>query len=315
MGLLVKGKWHTDWYDTESNDGEFIRQDSQFRHWITPDSEKDGFAAESGRYHLFVSLACPWAHRTLIFRALKGLEEHISVSVVKPEMLEHGWELCESDQTDVLTYLFDLYKSADKEYSGRVTVPVLWDKQTKSIVNNESAEIIRMLNSAFDKLTGNTLDFYPEDKRDAINEVNALVYETINNGVYKVGFATKQGVYEKHLKALFNALDKIEARLSKQRYLVGNDVTESDWRLFTTLIRFDSVYYGHFKTNLRQIESYPNLSNYLRDLYQQPGVDETVNFEHIKTHYYYSHDMINPTRIVPLGPKIDYARPHDRGRF
>lgn len=319
MGLLVDGKWVDKWYDTSASNGEFIRQDAQFRNTIGEGSE---FPVESNRYHLYVSLACPWAHRTLIFRKIKKLEQHIGVTVVKAEMLSHGWELSDeaintfspSPISDI-QYMHQVYTHMNANYNGRVTVPVLWDKKTKRIVNNESSEIIRILNSAFNELTDVKTDYYPQALRSQIDEINELVYHAINNGVYKVGFATQQDVYEKHFKVLFNALDTIEARLENQRYLVGNTITEADWRLFTTLIRFDSVYFGHFKTNLKQIEDYPNLSNYLRDLYQQPGVSETVNFEHIKVHYYYSHDTINPTRVVPVGPEINYLSAHNRDRF
>lgn len=318
MGLLVNGEWHTDWYDTKSTGGEFVRKDSSFRRTITPDGSGDGFPAEAGRYHLFVSLACPWAHRTLIFRKLKKLEDVIGVTIVKAEMLEHGWELSElADPSPVpgIDYLHQVYTTAKPDYTGRVTVPVLWDKQTNTIVNNESAEIIRMLNSAFDAFTDVRTDYYPEPLRDDIDALNAHIYDTVNNGVYRCGFATTQDAYEKAFHALFATLDELEQRLGNQRYLMGDAITEADWRLFTTLIRFDKVYFGHFKCNRQRLEAYPNLANYLRDLYQQPGVAETVNFEHIKTHYYYSHETINPTRIVPLGPDIDYHSAHDRNRF
>ncbi len=317
MGLLINGTWHDEWYDTSSTGGEFARTDAQFRNTIS-DEEGADFPAEAGRYHLFVSLACPWAHRTLIMRKLKQLESVIGVSIVAPEMLEHGWVLsAEGDPSPIagIEYLHQVYTTAQPDYSGRVTVPVLWDKQTQTIVNNESAEIIRMLNSAFGRFTEVKTDFYPPPLRAEIDEVNGFVYDAINNGVYKAGFATTQEAYESHVFKLFAALDQLEERLGKQRYLAGDQITEADWRLFTTLIRFDAVYFGHFKTNLRQLESYPNLSNYLRDLYQQPGVAETVDFRHIKVHYYYSHDMINPTRVVPAGPVIDYGTPHDRARF
>lgn len=321
MGLLVNGQWQDQWYDTDSHGGEFVRTDAQFRHHITADGSS-GFKAESGRYHLFVSLACPWAHRTLIFRKLKKLENVIGVTVVKAEMLDKGWELLPSDDAAAIDpspvadirYLYEVYTTVQADYSGRVTVPVLWDKQNNTIVNNESAEIIRMLNTAFNDFTDVKTDFYPPRLRQTIDDVNALVYDAINNGVYKAGFATSQSAYEKAFTALFKALDKVEQRLGEQRYLTGEQITEADWRLFTTLIRFDSVYYGHFKANLKRIEDYPNLSNYVRELYQTDGVAETVNFNHIKTHYYYSHDTINPTRIVPVGPEIDYTRPHNRDR-
>lgn len=316
MGLLQNGEWVDKWYDTKSSNGEFERQDSAFRNWVTETGEagpsgKSGFKAESGRYHLYVSLACPWAHRTLIFRALKSLTEHIDVTVVDYLMLENGWTL--DDPLYQKSFLYELYLKSKPEYEGRVTVPVLWDKKTEQIVSNESAEIIRMMNSAFNHLTGNTEDFYPEALRGEIDELNALIYKTINNGVYASGFATDQAVYERHVKKLFESLDQLEARLGQQRYLVGEQITEADWRLFTTLIRFDSVYVGHFKCNLRTIESYPNLSAYLRELYQVEGVAETVNFEHIKGHYYESHRMINPTAIIPAGPTLDFLSPHGRG--
>ncbi len=317
MGLLVKGEWHTDWYDTKSSGGEFIRTDAQFRNQIGDEN----YPAEKGRYHLFVSLACPWAHRTLIFRKLKKLEDIIGVTVVDAEMLEHGWVISEKESLDNgyqacpipdISYMYEVYTANQADYSGRVTVPVLWDKQTSSIVNNESSEIIRMLNSAFDEFTEVKDDFYPVALREAIDEINDQVYHNINNGVYKCGFATAQDVYEKHYAKLFEVMDKVEAILGRQRYLAGAQVTEADWRLFTTLIRFDCVYYGHFKTNKCRIEDYPHISNYVRELYQYPGVKETVNFRHIKVHYYFSHDMINPTQVVPVGPDIDYDRPHNR---
>jgi putative glutathione S-transferase len=317
MGLLIKGSWHDQWYDTNSTGGEFVRTDAQFRNTISNGADAD-FPAEADRYHLFVSLACPWAHRTLILRKLKQLEHVIGVSIVAPEMLEHGWVLSDDgDPSPIpdIEYLHQVYSTAQPDYSGRVTVPVLWDRKTQTIVNNESSEIVRMLNSAFDEFTDVQTDFYPAPLRSEIDEVNELVYDKINNGVYKAGFATTQKAYERHVHKLFAALDQLEERLGTRRYLVGDQISEADWRLFTTLIRFDSVYYGHFKTNFRQIESYPNLSNYLRDLYQQPGVAETVDFRHIKVHYYYSHDMINPTRVVPAGPVIDYGAPHDRERL
>lgn len=317
MGLLINGKWVTDWYDTMSTDGEFIRQDAQFRHQIGSEQ----FPAESDRYHLFVSLACPWAHRTLIFRNLKKLENVISVTVVKPEMLESGWEIDDDlsvslgyDASPVknIQYFHEVYTTMNANYTGRVTVPVLWDKKTSTIVNNESSEIIRLLNSEFNEHTDVKTDFYPIELKDDIDEVNALVYSSINNGVYKAGFATTQNAYEKAYLQLFDALSLIEEKLGQQAYLVGDRITEADWRLFTTLIRFDVVYYSHFKTNKQRIDDYPNLSNYLCELYQYDHVSETVNFEHIKTHYYYSHDMINPTRVIPLGPDIDFNRPHNR---
>lgn len=322
MGMLVEGKWHDVWYDTKATKGHFKRSQSQFRNWITSDgsagpSGREGFKAEAGRYHLYVSYACPWAHRTLIFRKLKGLEDLISVSVVSPLMLENGWEF--SSQDPVLRdelfgfdYLYQLYLKADPNYSGRVTVPVLWDKHQKTIVSNESAEIIRMLNTAFEGLTGATTDFYPEAFQSEIDEINAVIYDTVNNGVYKAGFATTQEAYEENVLALFQTLDMLEERLTERRYLVGNRQTEADWRLFTTLVRCDPVYVGHFKCNIRRIADYPALSGYLRDLYQVPGVADTVHFDHIKQHYYRSHATINPTGVVPLGPQMDLNAPRAR---
>lgn len=322
MGLLVDGKWHDQWYDTKSTGGRFVRKDSAFRNWIAADGSagptgEAGFKAEAGRYHLYVSYACPWAHRTLIFRALKGLEDMISVSVVNSFMGENGWTFEEADGVipDPLfgaRYLHEIYTKADPTYSGRVTVPVLWDKKTGAIVSNESSEIIRMLNSAFDGIGATKGDYWPDAHRAEIDELNERIYNTVNNGVYKAGFATTQAAYEEAVVPLFETLDWLEERLSNSRFLLDYGQTEADWRLFTTLIRFDAVYYSHFKCNLHPIESYPNLSNYLRDLYQQSGVAKTVRMDHIKNHYYASHDMINPTRIVPMGPEIDYSRPHDR---
>ncbi|MDY0007973.1 MAG: glutathione S-transferase family protein, partial [Spongiibacteraceae bacterium] len=298
MGLLQNGQWVDKWYDTKASGGEFRRQDSRFRNWITADGAAgptgdEGFKAEAGRYHLYVSLACPWAHRTLIFRELKDLQDPIGVTVVEPLMLSNGWELKE-DQYG-LDYLYQLYLKADPDYEGRVTVPLLWDKHTESIVSNESADIIRMFNSAFNGLTGNDRDYYPEALRSQIDAINDRVYDAINNGVYRAGFATSQPAYEEAYYKLFDALDWVEQILSRQRYLTGATLTEADWRLFTTLVRFDAVYYGHFKTNRQRIVDYPAISNYLRELFQMPGVAKTVNFDHIKQHYYGSHDTINPT--------------------
>jgi putative glutathione S-transferase len=317
MGLLVDGVWQDKWYAPDSG-GRFIRADSQFRDGVTADGSS-GFPAEPGRYHLYVSLACPWAHRTLIFRALKGLEEAISLSVTDPLMGANGWEFSDApgaipDAVNGARYLYEIYLKAAPRYSGRVTVPVLWDKQSGTIVNNESSEIIRMLNTAFDRWGRAELDFYPPPLRAAIDEINALVYERINNGVYRAGFATSQAAYEEAFDLLFDALDRIEERLGRQRYLVGARLTEADWRLFTTLVRFDAVYVGHFKCNLRRLADYPNLWGYARELYQHPGVAPTVNLAHIKRHYYASHRMINPTGIVPKGPAVDFAAPHDRAR-
>ncbi|GAB1582616.1 glutathione S-transferase family protein [Phyllobacterium phragmitis] len=325
MGLLVDGVWHDQWYDTSGSGGRFVRSQSQFRNWVTADgragpSGEGGFRAEPERYHLYVSYACPWAHRTLIFRVLKKLEDVISVSVVDYHMGEEGWTLYGTDGgTGDHLYgarrLHEIYTRADPKYSGRVTVPVLWDKQHQTIVSNESAEIIRMLNSAFDEYGDASLDFYPEDLRGEIDAMNDFVYPNINNGVYRAGFATTQEAYEEAFNQLFAALDEIEQRLSRQRYLTGDRLTEADWRLFTTLVRFDPVYVGHFKCNRQRIADYPNLSNYLRDLYQVPGIAGTVNMRHIKAHYYGSHKTINPTGIIALGPEIDYGAPHDRNRF
>jgi putative glutathione S-transferase len=325
MGLLVKGKWRDEWYDTESTGGEFVRQDSAFRNWVTADGSpgpggEGGFAAEPGRYHLYVSLACPWAHRTLIFRALQGLENVISVSTVHPHMLENGWEFraCEAggftagDPLFDNDYLYQIYLRAKPDYTGRVTVPVLWDKQRNTIVSNESADIIRMLNSAFAAHAASDADFYPAELRAEIDEVNARVYEQVNNGVYRCGFATTQKAYEEAFAELFAALDWLDERLAQRRYLLGDRITEADWRLFTTLVRFDPVYVGHFKANKRRIRDYPNLSGFTRELYQRPGVAPTVHFGHIKQHYYFSHRMINPTGVVPAGPELDLDAPHGR---
>ncbi|MFY0594848.1 MAG: glutathione S-transferase family protein [Cognatishimia sp.] len=324
MGLLVDGKWVDQWYDTKASGGKFVRSEAQFRNWITADgsagpSGKAGFIAESGRYHLYVSLACPWAHRTLIFRKLKDLTNHISVSVVHPDMLTEGWTFETDDHGATGDTLFgnafahQIYTRADPTYSGRVTVPILWDKHQNTIVSNESSEIIRMFNSAFNGLTGNTLDFWPENQRDAIEEVNQRIYSNVNNGVYKSGFATSQEAYEAGVKPLFETLDWLEKRLETSRYLMGDHITEADWRLFTTLIRFDPVYHLHFKCNLKRLIDYPNLWAYTRELYQVPGVAETVNMQHIVRHYHYSHESINPHRIIPINPKIDYLEPHGRG--
>ena len=322
MGQLVDGKWQDRWYDTKKTGGRFVRKDSAFRNWITADGSAGatgtaGFAAEPGRYHLYVSLACPWAHRTLIFRALKGLEDMISVSAVNPLMLDQGWSFepgdgVVPDPVNGVGYLHEVYTTADPGYSGRVTVPVLWDKKTGTIVNNESSEIIRMFNSAFNSIGATGPDFYPEALRGEIDRINASVYDNVNNGVYKSGFATTQEAYEDAVSRLFDTLDGIEHTLSRQRYLAGDHITEADWRLFTTLVRFDPVYVGHFKCNIRRIVDYPNIWGYTRELYQVPGVAGTVNMDHIKNHYYGSHETINPARIVPVGPDIDFTAPHGR---
>ncbi len=323
MGLLVNGVWTDQWYDTKSTKGRFERSEAQMRNWITADgapgpSGGGGFKAEAGRYHLYVSLACPWAHRTLIFRKLKGLEAMIDVSVVHWHMADNGWTFGEDEGAtgDLLyqsDYMHQIYTRAHPTYSGRVTVPVLWDKEQQTIVSNESSEIIRMFNSAFDGIGAAEGDYYPEAKKAAIDEINAEIYDHVNNGVYKSGFATTQEAYEDAVFPLFQTLDKLERRLADQRYLVGDHVTEADWRLFTTLVRFDPVYVGHFKCNLKRIADYPNLFAYTRELYQWPGVVETVDFHHIKNHYYGSHKSINPTQIVPKGPRIDWTSPHQRG--
>ncbi|SEB11314.1 glutathione S-transferase family protein [Paraburkholderia sartisoli] len=325
MGLLVNGQWQDQWYDTKATGGRFVRKDAAFRNWITADgsagpSGVGGFKAEAGRYHLYVSLACPWAHRTLILRALKGLEEMISVSVVHWLMLEDGWTFADGpgvvpDTVNHARLLHQVYTAADPSYTGRVTVPVLWDKKQATIVNNESSEIIRMLNSAFDGIGAKAGDFYPAPLREEIDAINLRVYDTVNNGVYKSGFATTQQAYEEAVVPLFDSLDWLEEKLATRRFLTGDRITEADIRLFTTLIRFDAVYVGHFKCNLRRIADYPNLSAYARDLYQLPGVAGTVDFGHIKRHYYESHPSVNPTGIVPLGPMQDFTAPHDRARL
>ncbi len=322
MGLLIEGKWHDRWYDTKDNNGEFIREDSQFRSWITPDGSAGpsgiaGFPAEPGRYHLYVSLACPWAHRTLIFRKLKSLEDIIAVSILHPHMLDQGWVFDDwkgETRDNLYGYkcLYQHYTRAKSEYTGRVTVPVLWDSQRETIVSNESSEIIRMFNSAFNEFTPVKTDYYPEDLLEEIDLINANIYQNLNNGVYRCGFATTQEAYQAAFTRLFECLNELESRLSKQRYLLGETITEADWRLFTTLVRFDAVYFSHFKTNMRRIHDYPELSGYVRDLFQQPGIAETVNMEHIKQHYYFSHYTINPSRIVPEGPELNFSAPHQR---
>ena len=302
--------------------GKFVRTESSFRNWVTNDgsagpSGDEGFTAEPGRYHLYVSYACPWAHRALIFRALKGLEDVISVSVVHPLMPAESWVFGEypgatEDHINHAHYLYENYLKADPDFDGLVTVPLLWDKERETIVNNESSEIIRMFNSAFDDYTESDLDFYPESLREEIDAINEIVYHNINNGVYRAGFATTQSAYDEAFDQLFNTMDELETLLSKQRYLVGKQITEADWRLFTTLVRFDAVYYNHFKTNKNRLIDYPGLWAYTRELYQVPGVAETVNMDHIKYHYFGSHKSINPTGIVPRGPDIDFMQPHDR---
>ncbi len=324
MGLLVDGKWQDKWYDTKSTGGAFERAAAQFRNWITRDGSagpagKAGFKAESGRYHLYVSHACPWAHRTLIFRRIKDLTPHIGVSVVHPDMLQDGWTFetddagATGDQQFGLPFARNIYTRADPEFTGRVTVPILWDTAQNTIVSNESSEIIRMFNSAFDEVTGNTDDYWPEALRTEIEPVNARIYDTLNNGVYRCGFATTQTAYDAAVGPLFDTLEWLEERLSQGRYLIGDHITEADWRLFTTLVRFDPVYHLHFKCNRRRIVDYPNLWAYTRALYQWPGVAETVNFDHIVRHYHYSHESINPHRIIPTNPVLDFDAPHGRG--
>lgn len=324
MGLIVNGKWLDQWYDTTNSDGKFERQDSRFRGTIS-DQAGSRYPVEAGRYHLYVSLACPWAHRTLIFRQLKQLEGIISVSIVKPEMLNNGWEFDASSQGDSHNdysdslyqqdYMYQLYLKAAPDYQGRVTVPVLWDKKTQSIVNNESSEIIRIFNTAFNELTGNHDDYYPNDIQPEIDIINERIYNTINNGVYRAGFATTQVAYDQAFDELFASLDWLEAHLSEQRYLLGEKLTEADWRLFTTLIRFDAVYHGHFKCNRNKLSEFYHISNYVRELFQFEGIATTVDLEYTKIHYYASHDTINPTLIVPRGPQQDFSLPHDRERL
>ena len=330
MGLLVEGLWQDSWYDTKSTGGRFKRQDSAFRSWVTTDgsagaSGSGGFKAEPGRYHLYVSLACPWAHRTLIFRKLKGLEQIVSVSSVHYHMAENGWEFrptdiagdtADGDPLYGLDYAHQLYTKAKPDYTGRVTVPILWDRERQTIVSNESAEIIRMFNGAFDEVGGNpVVDFYPEALRGEIDRINAEVYDRVNNGVYKAGFATQQAAYDEAFAKLFACLDGLEERLATNRYLVGDTLTEADWRLFTTLVRFDPVYIGHFKCNRDRLVDFPNLWAYTRELFQLPGVAETVNFDHIKRHYYGSHKTVNPSGVIPAGPRLDFTAPHDRAKL
>lgn len=324
MGLLVDGVWQDQWYDTKSSGGKFERSAAKFRNWITADgaagpSGDAGFKAETGRYHLYVSYACPWAHRALVFRALKGLEDHISVSVVHPDMLGEGWTFdtdfdgATGDTLFDLPFARDIYTKADPKFSGRVTVPILWDKTQGTIVSNESSEIIRMFNSAFDAITGNTDDYWPQPLRAQIEEVNNPIYDTVNNGVYQAGFASTQEAYDTAVVPLFDSLEWIEGILSSNRYLLGDTLTEADWRLFTTLVRFDMVYHLHFKCNRKRIIDYPNLWAYTRELYQMPGIADTVVMDHIVRHYHYSHDMINPNRIIPINPVLDFMAPHGRG--
>jgi len=323
MGMLINGELANSWLDKEIEEGEFKRMESFFRHWVTADGKAGptgnaGFKAEANRYHLYVSEACPWAHRTVIFRKLKKLENIIGISYVEAAMLDDGWTFTSGgkyqDNLYALKYAYELYQKADSNFTGQITVPILWDKKTNTIVNNESSEIIRMLNTAFNEFTDNKTDYYPKQLQKQINEINQPIYDNINNGVYRCGFANTQEAYEKAFKRLFDQLDETEELLSRQRYLLGEQITEADWRLFTTLVRFDAVYVGHFKCNLKRISDYKNLSSYLRELYQVPGIADTVDINYIKRHYYFSHTSINPTQIIPQGPLLDFTEAHDRNR-
>lgn len=326
MGQLIEGEWRDEWYDTKSTKGHFKRSSSAFRNWVTPDGEPGptgvgGFKAEAGRYHLYVSYACPWAHRTLIFRSLKGLEDLIDVSVVHWLMAENGWTFADGDGVvgdPILNarFMHQIYTAAEPKYSGRVTVPVLWDKKTATIVSNESADIIEMFNSAFDGVGARPGDYFPAHLRQEIDAVNERIYDTLNNGVYKAGFATTQEAYLTALDPLFDTLDWLEQRLAGQRYLVGNQSTAADWRLFPTLYRFDAIYHTHFKCSRRRLMDYPNLWAYTRDLYQHPGISGTVNIEHARRHYFESHRTINPHGIVPAIPAwLDFTAPHGRDQL
>lgn len=325
MGLLIDGQWHDQWYDTKSSGGRFRREDARFRNWVTRDGRAGptgaaGFEAEPGRYHLYVSYACPWAHRTLIFRKLKKLDKIVPISVVHWYMGESGWTFADGegvikDPIHGAEFLYEVYQAGAPEYTGHVSVPVLWDRRTERIVSNESADIIRMFNSAFDDVGAAAGDYYPKGLREEIDALNERIYDTVNNGVYKAGFATTQEAYEENVAPLFETLEWLDGRLAKSRYLTGNRITEADWRLFTTMLRFDPVYFGHFKCNRRRLVDFPNLWPYVRDLYQYPGVADTVHFDHIKAHYYMSHKTINPTGIVPIGPEIDYDAEHRRDRL
>ncbi|MFW2374621.1 MAG: glutathione S-transferase family protein [Gammaproteobacteria bacterium] len=326
MAMMIKGQLQQDWLQKEIEDGDFKRMESTFRNWITTDGSagpggEAGFKAEPGRYHLYISHACPWAHRTVIFRKLKKLESVIGLSIVEPDMLEQGWFFSDHEQSPYIDhvygfkYIHQLYTLADKEFTGQITVPVLWDKQRQTIVNNESSEIIRMLNSAFPQSSDISIDYYPIELREDIDRINDLVYENINNGVYRCGFATSQEAYNTAFHKLFDALDQIESVLAQQRYLTGETITEADWRLFTTLVRFDAVYVGHFKCNLKRIIDYHNIWNYLKELYQLPGIASTIDLDYIKRHYYFSHTSINPSQIIPLGPELDFESSHNRDRF
>jgi putative glutathione S-transferase len=312
MGFLVEGQWREDARWTDGEDGVFRRQESTFRHRITADGSS-GFPAQPGRYHLYLALACPWCHRTLLLRALKRLEDVISVSFVEGLMLENGWRFAAPDPLTGARYVYDVYRRADARFSGRATVPILWDKERETIVNNESADIARMLNAAFNAVTGDHTDFRPADLASEIDAINQRIYDTLNNGVYKAGFATRQQAYDDAVTAVFETLDWLEKHLASRRYLLGERLTEADWRLFPTLVRFDAVYYGHFKCNLRHVYEYPALWDYTRRLYAIPGVAQTVDLTAYKLHYYGSHRTINPTGIIPSGPVIDFTMPLQRG--
>jgi len=322
MGKLINGTWHDVWYETASHDGRFARQESAFRNWVTANgsagpSGEGGFKAEPGRYHLYVSLACPWAHRTMIMRKLKGLEVVVSISVVNSLMGAEGWTFepgpgVAADNVNGVRCLHEVYTRSDPTFTGRVTVPVLWDKQRDTIVSNESSEILRMLNSAFDDVGARPGDYYPKALRGEIDALNPDIYPNVNNGVYRAGFASTQEAYDEAVTDVFAALDRLEERLSARRYLTGDTITEADWRLFTTLVRFDPVYVGHFKCNIRCLCDYPSLWGYVKDLYQQPGIAETVDIDYIKAHYYGSHRTINPKGVIPKGPFVDYSTSHGR---
>jgi len=324
MGMLIKGELVNDWLDKEIDEGEFKRMESTFRNWVTVDGSAGptgdkGFKAEANRYHLYISDACPWAHRTVIFRKLKKLESIIGLSIVEADMLNQGWTFAQRgkyiDHVYEFKFMHQVYTKADREFTGQITVPVLWDKKNNTIVNNESSEIIRMLNSAFNEFTDVKTDYYPKNLRKKIDKINEPIYENINNGVYRCGFATSQSAYDKAFDRLFSELEKIEDKLSQQRYLAGSQITEADWRLFTTLIRFDAVYVGHFKCNLKRIDDYPNLSNYLRELYQIEGIAETIDIDYIKRHYYFSHTSVNPNQLIPRGPLLDFNQSHNRAEL
>lgn len=320
MGLLVDGEWRDQWHDTKSSGGKFVRADAKFRNWVTADgaagpSGKSGFEAETGRYHLYVSYSCPWAHRTLIYRALKGLDDVVGMSMVHWLNGENGWTF-DADEDGIVSdklynsdFLYRLYLKADPTFSGRVTIPILWDRERETIVSNESSEIIRMLNSAFNGIGANSEDFYPESKRDEINQLNEVIYNTVNNGVYRAGFAATQEAYEEAVFPLFQTFDMLEDRLNNSRFLVGSTPSEADWRLFPTLSRFDPIYVGHFKCNLARVVDYPNLWAYTRDLYQWPGISGTINQNHAKLHYYQSQKRVNSNGIVPVGPLLDWLEP------